>query len=139
MDCGSNSNNSPSVGQEKVTSLDGTEAGNDISSASDTSNSNGSTSTKSNNGTKRILSVYFSQTGATEKAAKRIQELTKGDILKIKTVTTYPNEYNELTDVAKKQKEESARPKLAAEVENIGNYDVIFVGIQSGGIQHQWQ
>ncbi|AWK51058.1 flavodoxin [Clostridium beijerinckii] len=126
--CGSNSNNSSSAGQEKVTSLNGTEAGNDISSASDTSNSNGSKLAKSNNGTKRILIAYFSQTGTTEKAAKRIQEFTNGDIFEIKTVTPYPNEYKELSDVAKKEKEDNARPKLATKVENIDNYDVIFVG-----------
>lgn len=126
--CGSNSNNSSSAGREKVTSSDGTEASNDISSASDTSNSNGSTLAKSNNGTKKILIAYFSQTGTTEKAAKRIQELTKGDIFEIKTVTPYPNDYNELADGAKKEKEENARPKLATKVENIDNYDVIFVG-----------
>jgi len=126
--CGSNSNNSSSARQEKITFTDGTEADTDNSSASDTSNPNGSTSTKDNNGVKKILIAYFSQTGTTEKAAKKIQELTKGDIVEIKTVTPYPNGYKELTDVSKKEKEENSRPKLTTQVENMDDYDVIFVG-----------
>lgn len=89
---------------------------------------NASTSTKTNAGVKKILIAYISQTGTTEKAAKRIQELTKGDIVQIKTVTPYPDSYQELTEVAKKEKDENARPKLSTRVENMDDYDVIFVG-----------
>ncbi|EHI97642.1 cell wall binding repeat-containing protein [Clostridium sp. DL-VIII] len=89
---------------------------------------NVSTSTKTKDGSKKILIAYFSQTGTTEKAAKRIQELTKGDIVQIKTVTPYPDSYQQLTEVAKKEKDDNARPKLATKVENMNDYDAIFIG-----------
>lgn len=93
-----------------------------------TTSENSFKSTTTNYEGKKVLIAYFSQTGTTEKVAKRIQKLTKGDIFEIKTATPYPNSYQELTDVAKKEKDENARPKLATKVENMDDYDVIFVG-----------
>ena len=89
---------------------------------------NNSAVANNNTGGKKILIAYFSHTGTTRKVAKRIQELTKGDIFEIKTVTPYPDDYQQCVDIAKKEKEENARPKLAAKVNNMDDYDVIFVG-----------
>lgn len=77
---------------------------------------------------KKILIAYFSHTGNTEKVATQIHKLVGGDIVEIKTETPYPSNYNECADIAKREKESNARPKLSTKVENMRSYDVIFVG-----------
>ena len=74
-----------------------------------------------------ILIAYFSFSGNTATVANQIQELTEGDLFEIKTVEPYP-EYNETLDIAQQEQKDDARPRLSASVENMDNYDVIFVG-----------
>ncbi|HET7732321.1 MAG TPA: flavodoxin, partial [Paludibacter sp.] len=57
-----------------------------------------------------------------------IQELTGGDLFEIDTVKPYPKDYTETTNVAMKEKRENARPELTAVVDNINEYDVIYLG-----------
>lgn len=45
-----------------------------------------------------------------------------------RTVTPYPDEYDECTEVAKQEQDENARPELAESVESMEDYDVIFLG-----------
>ena len=73
-----------------------------------------------------ILIAYFSFSGNTATVANQIQELTEGDLFEIKTVEPYP-EYNETLDIAQQEQKDNARPQLSASVENMDNYDVIFV------------
>ncbi len=75
----------------------------------------------------KILTVYFSMTGNTEKIANFIHNKVGGDIIKLETVQTYPTEYNELLTLAQEEKENNERPELATEL-NLENYDVIFIG-----------
>jgi len=74
-----------------------------------------------------ILIAYFSFSGNTATVANQIQELTEGDLFEIKTVEPYP-EYNETLDIAQQEQKDNARPQLSVSVENMDNYDVIFVG-----------
>ncbi len=66
--------------------------------------------------------------GNTEVVAKLIQKVTGGDVFHIETVTAYPKDYTETTEVAKNELRTKARPKLTGQVEGIGTYDVIFLG-----------
>jgi flavodoxin len=66
--------------------------------------------------------------GNTEAAAKRIGELTGGDLFKIDSVKTYPREYAACTEVAKKELRDGARPELIAYPENFYDYDAIVLG-----------
>ncbi len=86
-----------------------------------------------------ILVAYFSRTGEnygvgtiekgnTHIIADMIVEQTGADIFEISTVTPYPDDYDECTDVAKQEQDENARPELTALVENFEDYDVIFLG-----------
>ena len=79
-------------------------------------------------GGKKILVAYFSHTGNTEKVAQLIQSKTGADIFKIETATPYPSVYRETTEVAKQEKADNARPALKNKVENMAQYDVVFVG-----------
>ena len=79
-------------------------------------------------GGKKILVAYFSHTGNTEKVAQLIQSKTGADIFKIETATPYPSVYRETTELAKQEKADNARPALKNKVENMAQYDIVFVG-----------
>lgn len=86
-----------------------------------------------------ILVAYFSRTGEnysvgniekgnTHIIADMIAGQTGGDMFEISTVTPYPDDYDACTEVAKQEQNDNARPELAASVENIEDYDVIYLG-----------
>ena len=66
--------------------------------------------------------------GTTEYMAKVIQEETGADLFEIQTVQEYPTEYRDVTNQASDEKESGFRPELAAHIDNIDQYDTIFVG-----------
>ena len=74
------------------------------------------------------LIAYFSWSGNTEQVAQLIQEATGGDLFEIVPATPYTDDYDELLDIARQEQSDGARPELAAQVENWGRYDTVFVG-----------
>jgi flavodoxin len=66
--------------------------------------------------------------GNTEVVAKMIREMTGGDLFHIEPVNAYPADYTETTEVAKKELQTKARPKLTHSVKDIASYDLIFLG-----------
>lgn len=88
----------------------------------------------------KVLVVYFSRTGEqygvgviekgnTEIVAELVAELTGADLYQVvPSEDYYPMTYNELTDVAKKEQKEKARPAYAATVPDLSGYDTIFIG-----------
>jgi flavodoxin len=76
----------------------------------------------------KTLVVYYSRTGNTEAVAKQIQTLTNADIFCLETVKAYPEGYQETTEVAKDEKSNNARPEIKEKVENIDQYDTVFIG-----------
>lgn len=76
----------------------------------------------------KILVAYFTHSGNTKTLAETIQATAGGDLFQIKTVETYPAEYNAVVDVAKKEEQANSRPELATKVADMGSYDVVFVG-----------
>lgn len=79
---------------------------------------------------KQSLILYFSwsTSGNTERMANTIKEHTGGDILEIRPVTAYPNDYGECGDVALAERDENARPQIANLPESIDEYNIIFIG-----------
>jgi hypothetical protein len=57
-----------------------------------------------------------------------VHKAVGGDRFPIMTVDPYPALYRETTDVAMKEQNANARPKLATRVTNMADYDVIFLG-----------
>jgi flavodoxin len=57
-----------------------------------------------------------------------IAESTGGDLFTITTVTPYPDDYASMLRVAQEEIDTDARPELAFVVENMDDYDVIFIG-----------
>lgn len=76
----------------------------------------------------KILVAYYSYSGNTKKIADTIAEKTGGTLFEIKTDTVYPDEYQAMTEQVKKEIENAYRPKLTTFVENIAQYDIIFLG-----------
>ncbi len=66
--------------------------------------------------------------GNTAVVANMIQKITGCDMFQIEPVTAYPKDYTEATEVAKNELRANARPTLTGQVENMGAYDVIFLG-----------
>ena len=77
--------------------------------------------------------------GNTEVIAKKIQELTAGNIFKINTVKSYPEDYTETTNEAQEEKTENARPELIEKIDEMDSYDVIISGIPYGGERCRWR
>ena len=75
-----------------------------------------------------VLIVYFSQTGNTETVANIIHDNVGGDIVKLETTNAYPSNYDELVDYAQQEQQDDARPELSTVIENIEQYDTIFLG-----------
>lgn len=83
------------------------------------------TSRKGNN---NVLVAYFSHSSNTRVIANQIHGSVGGDIFEILAVDPYPRDYDEVVEQARKEVREEYRPKLKTKVENIGSYNVVFVG-----------
>jgi flavodoxin len=66
--------------------------------------------------------------GNTKIVANMIQEMIGGDVFRIDTIKSYPEDYTETINVAKKEQHDNARPELSSYVENMNFYNVIFLG-----------
>lgn len=66
--------------------------------------------------------------GNTEVIAKKIQELTGGDLFHIDTISPYPVDYMQTTNVAKEELNTDYRPELNDRVSNMDDYDTIYLG-----------
>ena len=87
-----------------------------------------------------VLVVYFSRTGEqyqvgvidkgnTAIVADMVAEKTGADLFEVVPADDhYPMTYDELTDVAKQEQNEGARPAYAGEVPDLSKYDTIFIG-----------
>ena len=88
----------------------------------------------------KAIVVYFSRTGEqygvgviekgnTAIIADMIAEIKGADTFEIKPKTdTYPTTYKELTDVAKEEQNQNARPEIASRIENFDSYDTVYLG-----------
>jgi flavodoxin len=89
---------------------------------------NAQTITEGRNKMSKTLVVYYSHTGNTREIAKQIQGATDADIFEIEPVNPYPSEYHETTEQAKKEINAGFKPEIKGGVDNIKDYDVVFVG-----------
>ena len=76
----------------------------------------------------KALVVYFSHTGTTEGAANEIAAQTGADVFEIVPTETYTSDYNTLLDIAQRELDENARPVITGSVEDISQYNTIYLG-----------
>ena len=88
------------------------------------------------------LVIYFSRSGEnyfggelkniekgnTEVIAEYIQEFTSADSFKVEPAVEYPADYMECIDVAKKEQQKDARPELKESLDDILDYDTVYIG-----------
>lgn len=67
-------------------------------------------------------------TGNTGLMAHMIAEASGGELFSIRTVTPYPDTYNETIDAGSAEKERGDRPALSTHIESLEEYDTVFVG-----------
>jgi len=88
----------------------------------------------------KVLVVCFSRTGEqysvgnitegnTAIIAKMIADKTNGDLFEIKVANdNYPKGYTELTEYAKSELQQNARPEIICDIDDFDLYDTIFIG-----------
>lgn len=90
----------------------------------------------------KILIAYYSRKGQnyvngaiknlskgnTEIVAEFIQKSVGGELFEIDTVKNYPEDYTECTEVAKVEIQQKVRPELKKYLDDIKEYDTIFLG-----------
>lgn len=75
------------------------------------------------------ITLYDNQVhGNTQTIAQMIQENVGGNLFSIQTEESYPAYYDELIDIGGEEKAGDARPELSSHVENMEDYDVIYLG-----------
>ncbi|WP_298498806.1 flavodoxin [uncultured Methanobrevibacter sp.] len=88
------------------------------------------------------LVIYFSRSGEnyfggelkniekgnTEVIAEYIQEETGADLFKVEPAVEYPADYMKCIDVAKKELAADARPEIKESLDDISDYDTIYIG-----------
>ena len=88
---------------------------------------------------KKILVVYFSRTGEeynvgnitkgnTAIVADVIAKKIGADTFEIKPAESYPDNYQECTELAKRELESNVRPALTKNIDSLAQYDTIFLG-----------
>lgn len=66
--------------------------------------------------------------GNTERVAEFIQNAVGGDLFEVETIKEYAQDYYKCIEEAKQELREKARPDLKEYLENLDEYDTIFVG-----------
>ena len=66
--------------------------------------------------------------GNTEQIALWIADYSNSDVHQIDTVEDYPGDHDELVEQAQDEQQSNARPALSESINNLDQYDTIFVG-----------
>lgn len=59
---------------------------------------------------------------------KETRRWQSADLFSIQTVEQYPGSYDDTIDQGQEEQSEGARPELASEIEDISQYDTVFLG-----------
>lgn len=75
-----------------------------------------------------VLAEDGESRGVIRVLAYDIQNVVEGDMFSIQTSVEYPGNINDLIDYAADEQEDNARPELTSHIDNLEDYDTIFVG-----------
>lgn len=67
------------------------------------------------------------ETGNTRVAAGMLKELTGAEVYRIETVSGYPHSYMKTIEIAKREKQENARPALKGELPDLSGYSTLIL------------
>ena len=95
-------------------------------------NKNGGEVMAESKSNKKVLVAYFSASGVTARVADRLSKAIGADIFEIKPAQVYTSADLDWTNKKSRSSVEmddrNSRPEIANKVENMSQYDVIFVG-----------
>lgn len=67
--------------------------------------------------------------GNVQQLAGWVQDETGGDLFSIRVTDPYPSDWDACLEHANEERDEDARPELVENVENIDQYDTVFLGL----------
>ncbi|MAZ28542.1 MAG: flavodoxin [Cytophagaceae bacterium] len=88
-----------------------------------------------NMGDNKILIVYLSRTNNTMAVAKMIQEQTGGRLVELELEKPYPKDYKAIVAQVAEENETGFLPPLKTKIDNLEDYDTVFVGFPTWGMQ----
>lgn len=78
--------------------------------------------------TSKILIAYFSFSGNTRLIARDIESFVGGDFFEIQSQTPIQGDFESMVEAARRELATNARPALVRKIDNLDQYDTIFVG-----------
>lgn len=91
--------------------------------------------TSSNINPERTLIVYLSRTNNTKAVAQIIQKNVGGTLVALELETPYPEHYQTTVNQVAEENRTGFLPPLKMKIDSIQNYDVVFVGFPTWGMQ----
>jgi flavodoxin len=83
----------------------------------------------------KVLIVYLSRTNNTQVLAEMIQRFVGGDLVRLELQEPYPDNYERIVQKVARENETGFLPPLKNEFDDLANFDVIFVGFPTWGMQ----
>jgi flavodoxin len=84
---------------------------------------------------RKILIVYLSRTNNTKAIAELIQQKVGGTMVALELETPYPADYNATVQQVARENETGYLPPLKTKIDRIEQYDVVFLGFPTWGMQ----
>jgi flavodoxin len=86
-------------------------------------------------GEKKVLIVYLSRTNNTKAIAEFIHQKVGGTMVALELETPYPADYNATVQQVARENETGYLPPLKTKIDRIEQYDFVFVGFPTWGMQ----
>ena len=83
----------------------------------------------------KVLIVYLSRTNNTKTIAEIIQRNAGGTLVALELENPYPENYRATVEQVVKENETGYLPPLKTKIDNIQNYNVVFVGFPTWGMK----
>lgn len=99
------------------------------------SNAQKSEVTKTSSAENKVLIVYLSRTINTKAVAEFIREKVGGTIVALELEKPYPENYREIVAQVARENETGFLPPLKTKIDKIEQYDTIFLGFPTWGMQ----
>ena len=84
---------------------------------------------------RKVLIVYLSRTHNTKAVAHFIQQMVGGTLVALELQAPYPENYPATVQQVARENEKGYLPPLRTRIANIQQYDVVFVGFPTWGMQ----
>ena len=84
---------------------------------------------------RRVLVVYLTRTNNTKAVAQIIHDVVGGAVVALELQTPYPADYRATVQQVARENESGFLPSLKTTIERIEDYDVVFVGFPTWGMQ----